>query len=68
MPNVDPKQVSPLPHCPLVDITSVGVGAAEVVLVEVTNEEGAELEGTDAEVVGDVEPQTPKAALQPASQ
>ena len=44
------------------------MGAAEVVLVEVTNEEGAELEGTDAEVVGDVEPQTPKAALQPASQ
>jgi hypothetical protein len=38
-------------------------------LVEVTNEEGAELEEADAALAeGDVEPQIPKAALQPASQ
>ena len=66
---MDPKQVNPLPHCPLVETTSVGAGAAEAVLVEVTNEEGAKLEETDAAVAeGDVEPQVPKTALQPASQ
>lgn len=66
---MDPKHVNPPPHCPLVEITSVGVGRAEAVLVDVTNEEGAELEEAGAAVAeGDVEPQIPKTALQPASQ
>lgn len=52
------------------ETTPVGVGTAEV-LVEVTNEDGAELDDTlieDGWMGVLVEPQIPKAALQPASQ
>jgi hypothetical protein len=53
----------------LVDITSVGDGTGLVVLVEVMNEEGPELDEVDVGLGGALALlQPPKAALQPASQ
>jgi hypothetical protein len=52
-----------------VETTSVGDGPVEVLLVEVMNEEGAELDGVEGGwTVALTALQVPKAALQPASQ
>lgn len=70
-PNCDPKQVVPsefAPHCPLVETIPVGDGLAEVVLVEVMNEEAELDEAEDGWTDALTALQFPKAALQPASQ
>lgn len=63
------------PHCPPVETTCVDDGVAELVLVEVVNEEGAKvdedeavLEEDDVWAGGLLILHSPKAALQPASQ